>query len=214
MITTINEWKRLRGQKNENVANSLSGDFGQKPLTPGALPDQDEIEMGMDNIPNADVDKYAQICKIADYAKSFELSKGDTVNVITKVFTDPAKAPDNVSVTFVQEHLPEIIAHVERMDDADFPEMPYDYTQDMVANSNPTECAMFIPDNAKIRQLTEALNECIVKNDFKAVYENGIFFINSVEKLNEKNKGIVFKILNECNAKNIGETLKWQRKLA
>lgn len=200
MITSINEWKRLNSKNNK-----VNENVGMPPA------DANADAMG---VPHADVDTKNNIIKIAEYAKSLELGKQQTIDVITNIFVDPAQAPEDISVAFVQDHLGEITAYIESLPDTDFPENKYVYTPDMEDNDLPFECAMYAPNNDKIAKLTESLNVQIKKANFKAIYENGIFFINSLDKLNDNNKTVVLNILKECGAKNISNSLKWKRKIA
>lgn len=218
MITTINEWKRFNSGVNEiNTDMTLNpGDrlnpLNNMTLNPGIqqvlLDDTDFVP-----IDNVDVDTKNNIIKAGEYAKSLGMSKQQTVEVINKVFVDPSRAPEDISVAFVQDHLGEIVAYVESLPDNEFPETTYQYTKDMEANDLPFECAMYVQQNDKIKKLAETLNTQIKKDNFKAVYENDIFFINSMDKMNDNNKKIVLSILHECNAKNISNSLKWKRKI-
>jgi len=201
MITSINEWKKQNSKNNTVNENGL----------PVSIPGKQADPI---NVPHADVDTLNNIIKIGEYAKSLELTKGQTIDVISTIFIDPAHVPEDISVAFVQAHLGEITQYIESLPDSDFPETGYSYTMDMEKNDLPFECAMFVPDSSKISMLAESLNTQIKKDGFKAIYENGIFFINSLDKLNEKNKDVVYNILSECNAKNISNTLKWKRKIA
>jgi len=199
MITSINEWKRLNSKNNK--VNEITDNISDNAMDP----------MG---IPHADIDTKNNIIKIGEYAKSLELSKQQTIDVINKIFVDPAQAPEDISVAFVQDHLGDITSYIESLPDTDFPEDTYKYTQDMEENDLPFECAMYAPNNEKIAKLAEALSVQIKKENFKSIYENGIFFINSLDKLNENNKSVVLNILKECKAKNISNSLKWKRKIA
>lgn len=200
MITSINEWKKHNSQSKKVNEDGLPDGIPGKQVDPVT-------------VPHADVDTLNNIIKIGEYAKSLELTKAETINVISTIFVDPAQAPEDISVAFVQDHLGEITQYIESLPDTDFPDSGYSYTPDMENNDLPFECAMFVPDSSKIAMLAESLNTQIKKDGFKAIYENGIFFINSLDKLNEKNKSVVLNILTECNAKNISNSLKWKRKI-
>ncbi len=197
MITSINEWRKLNSHRiTENIIdNNIQPSIDPMP------------------VPHADADTLNNIIKIGEYAKGLELSKGQTIDIVKTVFLDPAKAPDDISVAFVQDHLGEIISYIESLPDADFSTSNYQYTTDMESNALPFECVMYVPENDTIKKLTESLNKQIKKSNFKAVYENGIFFINSLENLNENNKTIVLNLLKENNAKNISKPLQWKRKI-
>jgi hypothetical protein len=205
MITSINAWKQhgAKNKINENASDNVGS--GMQNI-PGKQTDPVQA-------PHADVDTMNNIIKIGEYAKSLELTKQQTIDIINTVFIDPSQAPEDISVAFVQDHLGEIIRYIESLPDTDFTTTDYKYTNDMESNDLPFECAMYAPDNAKISMLTESLNKQIKKENFKVIYENGIFFINSLDKLNENNKIVVLNILKECNAKNISNSLKWKRKL-
>lgn len=205
MITSINAWKQhgAKNKINENTSDNVGLGMQNTPVR-----QTDPIQA-----PHADVDTMNNIIKIGEYAKSLELTKQQTIDIINTVFIDPSQAPEDISVAFVQDHLGEIIRYIESLPDTDFTTTDYKYTNDMESNDLPFECAMYAPDNAKISMLTESLNKQIKKENFKVIYENGIFFINSLDKLNENNKNVVLNILKECNAKNISNSLKWKRKL-
>lgn len=199
MITSINDYRQvyLNSKVNENTT----------------IPSTQSIQANAHPIQDVDVDTQNNINKIVDYAKSLELSKPDTLSIVSKVFIDPAQAPEDISVAFVQDHLEEILTKINNTDDSEFAPIGFQFPDEVANNTLPFECAMYIPANDKIKKLTEALNVQIKKENFKAIYENGIFFINSLEKLNESNKTIVLDILKECNAKNISNSLKWKRKI-
>lgn len=197
MITSINEWRN----RNKSILEDIGPDNSQS----------NEIQMTATNTDNKEL--FDQIKYVADYAKDLELSKPDTIGVVQKIFVDPAQAPDDISVSFTQMHLKQIVDLLDQMPDEDFPQNPMTFTTDMENNDFPFECVMYIPDNNKISKLSEVLNSQIQKKDFKSLYENNIFFINSLDKLNESNQTKVMDILKECNAVNIGNQLKWKRKL-
>jgi hypothetical protein len=205
MITSLNEWKK---QHSKN--NGINEIAVENSALPDGIPGKQTDPV---SVPHANVDTMNNIIKIGEYAKSLELTKQQTIDIVSTIFIDPAQAPEDISVAFVQDHLGEIVQYIESLPDTDFAEATYQYTQDMETNDLPFECAMYAPNNAKIAQLTESLNTQIKKNNFKAIYENGIFFINSLDKLNENNKNVVLNILKECKAKNISNSLKWKRKL-
>ena len=205
MITSLNEWK-LKHSKNKGINEIAVETNGLPNGIPGKQIDPTPV-------PHADVDTMNNIIKIGEYAKELEMSKDQTINIVSTIFIDPSQAPEDISVAFVQDHLGEIIKYIQSLPDDSFPDATYQYTTDMESNVLPFECVMYAPNNDKIAMLAESLNTQIKKNDFKAIYENGIFFINSLDKLNDNNKTVVLNILKECKAKNISNSLKWKRKL-
>jgi len=216
MITSLNEWKKLNS-KNRGI-NEINTNMGMPNMNlPGMnLPGMNNNGIpAVDPIPveSVDIDTKNNIIKVGEYAKSLGLSKQQTINIVTNTFINPAEAPEDISVAFVQDHLSEITAYIESLPDTEFPEAEYNYTPDMETNDLPFECAMYVPNNDKIKKLTESLNTQIKKDNFKVIYENNIFFINSLDKLNENNKKIVLNVLKECSAKNISNSLKWTRKI-
>lgn len=212
MITSLNEWRTINSK---NRFNEINTDMSAPNLN---LPGMGNVNLPTEQadavpIESVDIDTKNNIIKIGEYAKSLGLSKQQTVNIVTTVFVNPAEAPEDISVAFVQDHLGEITSYIESLPDSEFPETEYKYTNDMETNDLPFECAMYVPNNDKIKKLTESLNKQIKKENFKVIYENDIFFINSLEKLNENNKKIVLNVLKECSAKNISNSLKWGRKI-
>lgn len=194
MIKSLNDWKKYNNKiinENNNLINDTFDD------------DIDYIED----------DVQLKIKEIVDYAKSLELNKEQTLDIISTFFVDPAQAPENISVSFVQNYQNEILQYIHNIPESEFSNVEYNYTKDMTTNDFSFECAMYIPNNENIKELTNILNEKINKPKFKAIYENNIFFINSLELLNENNKNIVLNTLKNNNAKNITNILKWQRKI-
>ena len=194
MITTIKDWKNQSVNSiNENIdPNNPSGCLPFGGINPEAL---------------------KQAKEIAQYAKDFDMSKPDTIGMVQKIFVDPAQAPDDISVAFVQNYLGVIVSLLDCIPDSEYPENPLTFTQDMEENDLPFECVMYIENNDKITKLVEALNKNINKSNFKVIYENNIFFINSLDNINEKKNQVIMKVLQENNAKNVNEQLKWKRKL-
>lgn len=194
MITTIKDWKNQSVNFiNENIdPNNPSGCLPFGGINPEAL---------------------KQAKEIAQYAKDFDMSKPDTIGMVQKIFVDPAQAPDDISVAFVQNYLGVIVSLLDCIPDSEYNENPLTFTQDMEENDLPFECVMYIENNDKITKLVEALNKNINKSNFKVIYENNIFFINSLDNINEKNNQVIMKVLQENNAKNVNKQLKWKRKL-
>lgn len=205
MITSLKDWKKLN-EMNTDIRQDIGMGLGMGNAN-------QPIQSDPNPVPTVDTDTKNNIIKVGEYAKSLDLSKQQTINLINTVFIDPAQAPEDISVAFVQDHLGEITTYIESLPDSEFSEQEYKYNKEIETNELPFECVMFIPNNAKIQKLTETLNTQIKKENFKAIYENGIFFINSLEKLNDNNKKIVLDILKECSAKNISNSLKWTRKI-
>lgn len=190
MITSIKDWKKTI---NENFdPNNPSGCLPFGDINP---------------------EKLEQARKIAEYAKDFDMSKPDTIGMVQKIFVDPSQAPDDISVSFVQDNLGLIINILDKIPDSEYSENPMTFDTSIQNNEFPFECVMYIKDNSKIQKLTEALNNNIKKNGFIASYDNNIFYINELDKLNEKNTKIVMQVLNEVNAKNVTTQLKWKRKI-
>jgi len=200
MITSIKDFKLMKEQLTTEIAVQVKH-----------IPKVDEL-VSTENTSEPS-EQFKMAYDIAMYAKDFEMSKPDTIGMVQKIFVDPSQAPDDISVAFVQDNLGLIIDILDKIPDSDYPENPMTFTNDMESNSFPFECVMYAPNNDKVKKLAEALNNQIQKKDFKVIYENGVFFINSLEQLNESNRKIVMNILNESNAKNISNQLKWKRKL-
>lgn len=190
MIISINDWKKAINEHYDSNNPSGCLPFG-----------------------NIDPERLEQARKIAEYAKDFDMSKPDTIGMVSKIFVDPSQAPDDISVSFVQDNLTLIIDILDKIPDSEYPENPMTFDTTIQNNEFPFECVMYIKNNSKIQKLTEALNNNIKKNGFIASYNNNIFYINSLDKLNEKNTEIVMKVLNEANAKNVTTQLKWKRKI-
>ena len=203
MITSIKEFKLIKEQLTNEIAVQVNH-----------IPKVDElVATDVQNHSPEEHDRFKTAYDIAMYAKDFDMSKPDTIGMVQKIFVDPSQAPDDISVAFVQDNLGLIVDILDKIPDSDYPENPMTFTTDMENNEFPFECVMYVPNNDKVKKLTEALNTQIKKKDFKVVYENNVFFINSLEQLNENNRNIVMSILNESKAKNIGNQLKWKRKL-
>lgn len=194
MIVSLNEWKKHNKKIINESDNLINNTF------------DDDIDSVSDDVS-------LKIKEIAEYAKSLELTKGETINIINTIFIDPAQAPENISVAFVQDHQAEILNYIYAIPEEEFPEGVYKYTLDMENNDFPFECVMYIPSNNNIKELTTILKEKINKPNFKVIYENNIFFINSLDLLNENNKNIVLNTLKNNNAKNITNILQWKRKI-
>lgn len=200
MITSIKDFKLMKEQLTTEIAVQVKH-----------IPKVDEL-VSTENTSEPS-EQFKMAYDIAMYAKDFEMSKPDTIGMVQKIFVDPSQAPDDISVAFVQDNLGLIVDILDKIPDSDYPENPMTFTNDMESNSFPFECVMYAPNNDKVKKLAEALHNQIKKKDFKVIYENGIFFINSLEQLNESNRKIVMNILNESSAKNISNQLKWKRKL-
>jgi hypothetical protein len=206
MIISLNEWKK----KQTLIAIAVC-EFKNKQINEIAVSNSDDINFPADKTINSVVSK--QCLDIAMYAKDFDMSKPDTIGMVQKIFVDPTQAPDDISVAFVQNNMGEIVEILDNIPDDEYPENPLTFTTDMTENEFPFECVMYVKENLKIEKLTKILNTQITKNDFKSLYENNIFFINSIDKLNDKNRNTIMKLLQQCNAKNISTQLKWKRKL-
>lgn len=200
MITSIKDFKLMKEQLTTEIAVQVKH-----------IPKVDEL-VSTENTSEPS-EQFKMTYDIAMYAKDFEMSKPDTIGMVSKIFVDPSQAPNDISVAFVQDNLGLIIDILDKIPDSDYPENPMTFTNDMESNSFPFECVMYAPNNDKVKKLAEALHNQIKKKDFKVIYENGIFFVNSLEQLNENNRNIVMNVLNESNAKNISNQLKWKRKL-
>ena len=179
MITSLNEWKKSKGQKVNEIAIPTSDEIDNPNIDKNFLSEDDLL-------------RYKAIHDVAMYAKDFDMSKPDTIGMVQKIFVDPSQAPDDISVAFVQDNLGEIVKILDSIPDEEYPENPLTFTTDMEENDLPFECVMYIPDNAKIQKLTEVLNKQIQKNDFKS-----IFVINkkNISKFNRINKNYHFLII-------------------
>jgi hypothetical protein len=207
MIRTIKEWKEHKMKSSAINENDIN------------RPDHDiNIVKTIENPDDAtqkDPGHESEINSVIDHAIALELSKEDTIRIIQNVFVDPAQAPDNISVVFVLDNMGEIVQRLEEMPEEYFSSQDENrFTVDMIGNDLPFECVMYAPNNSKLEQLSNVLNEQIKKDGFKSVYENGIFFVNSLDKMNEGNRSKVMNILREANAKNVGEKIKWKRKIS
>lgn len=193
MIRTINEWKNNISNinKNSKILN----------INKNSSCNNEEF--------------YNNISKCAEYVRDLGVSKSDAIKLIENVFINPINTPDSLSANFISENVNSIIDYIDNvLPDADFSSINKDMLSvDILNNDQKFECVMFIENNDKIAQLTKSLNINIKKNNFKAIYENNIFFINSLDNLNESNRNIVLNILQEVNAKNISEQIKWIRKI-
>ena len=208
MITTIEAFKKSRinedHYKNDGLNNSedISNQLNPVNNPSKLIPPSEDM-----------VNNFSEIKKIADYAVSMGLSKEATKKLIHTVFADPSQAPDEISITFVQDHMGEIINAIDTMPDTDFPENEYNFTDDMTSNILPFECVMYAKDSHILEKLAFSLNEKIKRNNFKAIYENGVFFINTLDGMSDDNKKIIANILESAKAINISNNIKWKRKI-
>lgn len=161
---------------------------------------------------NVEIPQYLEIVKFVDYLISLNLSKDETIKLVSDIFTDPSKAPENISVQFVKDNVQEILNDLEAKSEEEF--KGYSVPENILSNNNAYECVMYVENNEKIKKLADVLNIQIKKEGFKSIYENNIFFINSLDMLNEKNKNTVLSLLKENNAININESIKWKRILS
>lgn len=200
MIRTINEWKKYKRTVEEVDPGLLDDDKKQTfPKAFGAIKQE----------PTPEVKAFV------DYVVLLGLDKAESLKLVSTVFIDPAQAPDEVSVVFVQENLSDITHALQIMEESEFQTAANaQYTDAMLNNDDKHECLIYAPNNKKLQQLSDALNAQIKRADFNAVYENGIFFINSLDSLNEGNRKIVVNIIKEANGKNLSDNIKWKRKLA
>lgn len=180
--------------------------FNNSPVTETKQPISTPINH-VDSHPKV-TEQFIKVEQVCQTALQIGLCNESTVKIITDIYTDESKAPENVNVKFVKENLDQILYYIDQ-----FPKnntINYQFTSEMLSNKLPSECVVYV-EHEKIKQLCEALNVQIQKNEFKAIYENNIFFINDIDKLNDNNKKIVFAILKETQAKNISTQLKWTR---
>lgn len=208
MITTIKEFKknRINEDNYKNIGLNGSEDISNQ-LNPVNNPSK--------LIPPSEdmVNDFSEVKKIADYAVSLGLSKEATKKLIHTVFVDPSQAPDEISIAFVQDHMGEIITSIDAMPDSKFPKDEYHFSVDMTTNILPFECVMYAKESKKLKQLVYSLNEKIKRTNFKAIYENNIFFINTLDGMSDDNKKIIANILESEKAINISNNIKWIRKI-
>ncbi len=217
MIKSLNEFKKyklsLLNKINENdftITNDENLDKIKDEFTPQT---NDNLDMSTQTVENTEL---SEVDRIVNYAMSLELSKPETMSVVTTMFLNPAQVPDDISIVFVQDNLSEIINKLESKDESEFG-VGFDFdgelNNDVLNNDLPFECVMYAKDNVNLKKLNETLNSKIKNKDFKCTYNNDIFFINSLNILSEQNKNIVMTVLKENNAKNISNIIKWKRKI-
>lgn len=147
------------------------------------------------------------------------LNRNQTLNIIENVFTNPAKAPEEINVKFVKENLDKIKNTLLAYKDTDYG-IDYSFHKKILEMKNPFELIVSIEKNKSLEiiKMFESLNTQIKKEDFytfAAYYENGpsYFYINNLSILNEHNKKTVLTTLEKQGAINIATQLKWARTL-
>jgi hypothetical protein len=215
MIKSLNEFKKyklsLLNKLNENdftITNDENIDRVKDEFKP---PTDNNLDMT-----TSDNTEISEVDRIVNYAMSLELSKPETMSVVTTMFLDPAQIPDDMSIIFVQDNLSEIINKLESKDESEFGvgfNFDTELNNGIIYNDLPFECVMYAKDNDNLKKLNETLNSKIKNKDFICTYKNDIFFINSLNILSEQNKNIVMTVLKENNAKNISNIIKWKRKI-
>ncbi len=147
------------------------------------------------------------------------LDRNQTLQIIEKVFTDPAKAPEEINVKFVKENLDKIKNVLSAYKDTDYG-IEYTFHKKILDMKNPFELIVSIEKNKSLEtiKLFESLKTQIKKEDFytfAAYNENGpsYFYINNLNILNDHNKKTVLTALEKQGAINIATQLKWARTL-
>lgn len=188
MFTTIKDFKLYK----ESNYNSLTNDM--------AIPIE-KIANNMDLVK-----------KYAEYARSLELSKANTIGIVKNVFTDPRQAPKEISVDFVVNNLESIIDYLDKIPDIGYSEL--DIIDDIKNKDDlPFECIMKVNNSKEIIKLYEQLKQKIKNDDFQVKYDNNVFYINNLDLLSENNVNIVLSTLKKHKAINITEQVKWLRKI-
>lgn len=187
MITNFNQFKQ---KMNESVKPTID------PCT-GPTPEQLEY--------------MSKITVCATTAMKCGLNRQLTEKIVETVFTNPAKAPEEINVKFVKEHLNDVKKYISFYEDKDFGR-DYVFSTTILESKTPFELVMSI-DSAKISKMCEALKANIKKQNFNIVLENNIFYINDMSILNDHNKKIVLTTLEKQGAINIATQLKWARTL-
>lgn len=200
MITNINEWKQL--------TTTLDAPYRLNNKH------KEHIEEFLQDIVNIkDKETYNKMHKYVNYILSLKLNKEDSVDTVKKIMTDPATAPDIVDIEFIKSHLNSIVGLLNKLPEELYYKDSMEFDKDMTNEPYSTfECAMYSKSD-KVKKLALQINEKINKNNFKCIYKNNILYINNIDKLNEKNRSIILKILKDSDAINITESLKIKRKI-
>lgn len=158
-----------------------------------------------------------QIEKICELALNCRLSRFQTNLLVEKVFTDPAKAPEEISVKFVKNNIKAIKSELAVYYESMFG-YEYNFNSKILESKNPFELIVSIEKDkvTNVIKLFESLNKNIQKEEFhtfSAYNEDGpsYFYISNLSVLNEHNKNIVLKTLELADAINISTQLKWAR---
>lgn len=148
------------------------------------------------------------------------LTRKQTIKIVETIFTDVAKAPEEINVNFVKENLNDHIKHLEMFNEKDFG-FDYNFTQKELEAKNPFEIMVMVEaKNVPILiNLFTSLKNNIKKDDFFTIYSTytegrSTLYINNINKLNENNKKIVLNTLKKADAINISTQLKWARIIA
>lgn len=148
-----------------------------------------------------------------NYILSLKLNKEDSIDIVNKVFTDPLNSPDNIDVEFIKQYKSDIVSTLEKLPSEIYFKDTIELDDDMTNNPiREFECIVY-SESKQIKLLSEKINEKIVKDDFICIYKNNVLYINNIDKLNEKNRTTVLKVLKENKVLNILETLKIKRKI-
>lgn len=148
------------------------------------------------------------------------LDRNYTLHIVEKVFTDPAKAPEEINVKFVKEHLDKIKNELLVYKDTDFG-FDYIFDQKLLESKSPFE--LFVMVEAKhstiLKKLFESLKNNIKKEEFSTAYSTYVegrstLYISNLNELNEHNRNVVLNTLTKVNAINISTQLKWARTIA
>lgn len=145
------------------------------------------------------------------------LNREQTIKLVENVFTNPAKAPEEINVKFISENISQLTQHLSSIDNKYFGPTIH-FTQNILESKNPFELVFFHNSqrgyNIMIENLRKSLDTNIKKEGFKVFYENNIFYINNFDILNEHNKNVVLTKLQQYGAINIATQLKWARTLS
>lgn len=178
-----------------------------------------ESFVGCGGDPNpAQIEHSIKLMKCLDVAVKCGLSRDMTKTILEKVFTDPAKAPEEINVKFVIENLDKLKSSLDTYP-VNFG-IDFKFNPQILESKNPYELIMFIPTNSNsdLSKLNESLIANIKKDGFKVIYEikdvYSIFYINNLNMLTEHNKKVVLSVLEKAGAINIATQLKWTRTLA
>lgn len=157
----------------------------------------------------------AQIKKYCELAFSYCLPKEQTIKIVENIYTDAAKAPEEVNVKFVKENLDKIVETLQQNNTFQYA-YQLNFSSEMLENKSPNECAVLVNEKKtdEINILVTSLKTNIAKDNFKVIFENNIFFINDMNILNEHNRNTVFNSLKKNNTINICTQLKWSRKIS